>query len=85
MITLVEGFHSSYYSGIMLVLFGVAVIVPVRWMQHAIGQVGVLLVYWALNASDSMAMQDVKAAIASSYFLIWTELPPEIRLPGGEV
>jgi signal transduction histidine kinase/CheY-like chemotaxis protein len=72
MTSLGEGFRSPYYAGLMLVLFGYAILVPVRWLQHAIVQIGVLIVYWTLNIPAVQNWNDVKVAIGSSYFLLWT-------------
>jgi signal transduction histidine kinase/class 3 adenylate cyclase len=72
MTALTEGFRSSYYSGMMLILFGVAVLVPVRWRWHAIGQIGALTFYVAVNAAVFPPGDSVVPAIASFYFLFWT-------------
>ncbi len=72
MTALSEGFRSSYYSGMMLILFGVAVLVPVRWRWHALAQIGVLLVYGTLNTLAFPPGESVVPAVASFYFLFWT-------------
>ena len=69
-----EGFRSSYYSGLMLVLFGVAVLVPVRWRWHATAQIGVILFYTVLNAVAFPPAINLSPAIESNYFLFWTAL-----------
>lgn len=72
MTSYVGGFRSPYYSGLMLVLFGGAVLVPVRWKQHAFIQIGVLVIYWAINIFPHPNLVDIKTAVASTYFIFWT-------------
>ena len=49
MTVILGGFTSQYYNGLNLVFLAAAVIVPISWQSHLIGQILTLVCYYAMN------------------------------------
>ncbi len=72
MTTDIGGFRSTYYAGLTLLIFGAAVLVPLRWRQHVLSQAGVLFYYYAINILVGANKGDLGPAIENTYFIVWT-------------
>jgi signal transduction histidine kinase/class 3 adenylate cyclase len=72
MTTLLGGFASTYYFGLIIVFFGAAVLIPVRWERHAAAQIVTLLYYYCVNFVREPLGADYTPALESGYFLLWT-------------
>jgi hypothetical protein len=70
MTVILGGFSSQYYNGLNLVYLTAAVIVPVSWPSHLVGQLVTLSSYYVSNVFG--VQPNVNAAIENSFFLIWT-------------
>src|SRR5688500_5976723 len=66
MTVILGGFSSQYYNGLNLVYLTAAVIVPVSWPSHLIGQLVTLSSYYLSNFLG--AQPNVNAAIENSFF-----------------
>ncbi len=72
MTTDIGGFRSTYYAGLTLLIFGAAVLVPLRWRHHVLSQGGVLFYYYAINILAGANKADLGPAIENTYFIVWT-------------
>ena len=72
MTTYIGGFTSAYYAGINLVLIGSAVIAPVRLRAHVVGQLGILIYYFAVNRVLGPQPPAWDNAALNGFFLFWT-------------
>ena len=72
MTVILGGFTSQYYNGLNLVFLAAAVIVPISWQSHLIGQILTLVCYYALNSLHGSSSEGLNAAIENSFFLVWT-------------
>ena len=66
------GFTSTYYSGLNLVFLAVAVIVPLSWPTHLVGQIGSISYYYAAHFLGEYGDADLSAAIENLFFFGWT-------------
>ena len=65
------GFDSQYYSGLKLVFLSAAVIVPVSWPSHLLGQVASLSYYYGANLIRPMTETGAEVAVGTAFFFVW--------------
>ena len=71
MVVVLGGFSSVYYIGLNLMFLGAAVVAPVSWKSHLIGQLTSLLYYLGVNIFRSRGVINLADVSLNLTILIW--------------